>query len=284
MELLAALLLLLADGQSAPAGTLVCYPHQTQIGVVARREIPDRTGTIERTIYYRAAGEMPADGTCREDGLRVYETHVYQRDAKGRTIVERILDPGGRLARVARHDYAGESTRPSKTSYANGNDRPHYEVRRLDDEATDLHFDEHGRVVAVRGLPPTDVEYGIAWGSPVDGWRAGAAVARGSLSITVENGTAKGLTVRFPDVPEIDLREAGGRLIPLLPEMAARLAGGDGGWSGMLVESRELGFHSVELASLYGPLRPGRYTLIARHPHPVTRAPLVTGELAFEIR
>jgi hypothetical protein len=264
----------------AAQGTVRCYGMPTQIGVVAVREFRDGRGQVEKEIFYRSAA-AGLETSCPEEQLRVYETHVYERDALGRSSVERILDAHDQLSRFGRYEYDGAATTPSKQVWFGPQGDRRLEMRWS--PATYLYFDEREKVVGVIGVPPQDVEYAIAWGDPVDGWRCGIGLARGTVYMSLQNQSKSKVSALFGDAFEFDLRDPSGRIMPLLPDVAARLAKAPA-LEGRGIAPGEVGSSGDEFQSRYGRLPPGHYAVVLRHPHPITGVMLVSSQLEVDIR
>ena len=285
MAVLAAAIVFLLGSQSTAAaqGTLRCYGMATQIGVVAVREFRDDRGQLEKEVYYVTATGLLNPGSCPEDQLRVHETHVYERDALGRPFVERILDAHDQLSRFGRYEYEGASKTPSRQAWFGPQGDRRLEMRWSPGRIY-LYFDEHEKVVGVIGVAPQDVTYALAWGDTVDGWRCGIGFARGTVYLGLQNHSATTLSGSSGDAFELDLRDANGAIVPLLPEagaIQARMSPRTG--PAMPTAAGEVRSQIHDLQFLFGRLAPGRYSVVLRLPHPVSGIMLVSKELEFDI-
>jgi hypothetical protein len=137
-------------------------------------------------------------------------------------------------------------------------------------------------VAGVTGPLPTDVTYALRWGTEVDGWSCGIAVANGSVNVHLKNGTQKETAVTFMDVFDTDLQSAASGAVPLLPSYRAGRASRPSGMS-RLVPPREAAFYSYSLESRYGPLAPGHYSLAVWFPHPVSGVKMLSNRIEFDI-
>lgn len=263
--------------------TLECYPHVTQIGVGARRIVRDEHGWVAKEIFYRTP-TMADPGTCSEGPLVVYQTVQYQRDGLGRTIVETVVNPQGTIDHVVRYEYQDASNQWSRhVTFGPGGDR-RFEMRRGGQRPSWLYFNERGRVVAIMFAPSADVDYDLAWESSIDGWQCGVGFARGSYYLNLRNLTPSDVSAVFGDTHETELRDANGSIVPMLPEVALRLAGGSTeGASGRYIMSGEVGSQSYTLNARYGSLPRGHYSLIIRYPHPTKAAMVNSGQIEFDI-
>ncbi len=270
--------------EPALSSTLHCYETASQIGVVARRDFADANGLVSKEILY--VGDWPVR-PCTDEKLRVHSIRTFQRDALGRVFVEMDLRPDGTVDRTWRLEYLGEQKEPIRRVQYDPAGHRRYEVRSAGNDQTDLHFDGQGRVVAVRGSVPTDVEMGFEWGPSLDGWRCGIAVSDRSarvLYLHLRNETTSETNAHFVASFEPELRDAHGAILPLTPAYRAeRTRMSTSGWVGILMDPGEAAFRNFELRRLYGALPPGRYTLVVRHPHPVTGGSLVSNTLQLNI-
>jgi hypothetical protein len=131
---------------------------------------------------------------------------------------------------------------------------------------------------------PEDVDYAFAWGPAVDGWQCAIGFARGSVSVNLRNQSASTVVAQFVDWFQSDLRDASGTIVALLPAVAARIAQRPAQPSvGRLIPSGQVSSHGYELGSRYGRLPRGHYSLVTRHPHPVTGVMLVSNGIEFDI-
>jgi hypothetical protein len=73
-------------------------------------------------------------------------------------------------------------------------------------------------------------------------------------------------------------------VVPLSADyMNRRAAGAREVEFGRTIAAGAAGFRSSRLDPRYGPLPPGRYTLLVRFPHPKTGVMLVSNTIAFEV-
>lgn len=147
------LLLVAARLTSAQQPELHCYGLATQIGTAARQVFRDANGFIVRAIYYTSTEGMRP--SCAEGTLRIHSTTTYERDARGRAIVETDAGPAGNVGRVWRIDYAGDNTRPSRRTQFGPDGMRQYEIRYDDGrEVSHIYYNEQERVISIspRGL------------------------------------------------------------------------------------------------------------------------------------
>jgi hypothetical protein len=274
---------------TARGGTLRCYDMFTQIGTVAVREFLDESGRVEKEIFYDSLAWSGPDD-CTPDKLRVQSIRTYAGDSEGRPIVEKGYGRDGRLRATSTIAYHG----PGRDSYTRTTFGPRGELRsqtRNDDTRhVNLYFDAAGRVAAVRGPLPRDVDYAIVWGPVADGWSCGLGLPAGSgalgdgrIALHLRNHTGRDHTAWFTSSFDTDLRDGAGRLVPLTPDYLAREQDRAMDRMGIHVESGGAAFDGLDPALRYGPLAPGAYTLTARHPHPETAATLDCSALKFEV-
>jgi hypothetical protein len=268
-----------------PQSVLRCYGVETEIGIVARRDYFDDRGFVVKEVLYRS-NDRTGGRTCAEDTLRVYSVKTITRDGFGRSVVETELSPNGDVERVLRHEYQGDSKEPSRDILSAPDGTRRYEIRRqANGRSTNLYYDSRGLVVGVIGPLPTDVQYAVRWGTEVDGWSCGIAVANGSLYVHLKNGTQKETTATFVDGFETALRDARGAVVPLLTAYAAkRPAMQKSRGFGRLVGAREAAFYTYPLEPRYGKLPAGHYTLAVWHPHPITGVMLLSNTYEFDVQ
>jgi len=254
----------------------------TQVGVVARRDFSDANGFVTREIFY-VSTESSVRPSCAEGTLRVYMSRDYQRDALGRVLVETDLGPDGIVQHVWRLEYRGEEKAPSRRVQYDPAGIRRFEIRSEggDGDPTDLHFDARGDLVAVRGTLPAELAGALGWGAMVDGWRCGIAVDRwtGVLYLHLRNDTTSETNAHFLDAFDSELRDAQSAILPVTER--ARMAGP--GWTGILIGPGEMAFRHFQLERRYGRLPRGRYTVVVRHPHPITGGMLVSNSLQFDV-
>ncbi len=267
-----------------PQPALHCYGVETQIGIVARRDYFDDRGLVIKEVLYRST-DRGERRTCSEDTLRIYSIRNITRDALGRSTLETELSSSGELERVLRHEYQGDSREASRDIWSAPDGTRRYEIRHASrGAATHLYYDGHGRIVGVMGPLPTDVEYAVRWGTEVDGWSCGIAVANESVHVHLKNGTQKETSVSFVDWLEIELHDGRGGLVPVLPAYAAnRAARAKASGIGRLVGPHEAAYYSYELESRYGRLPAGHYSLAVWHPHPLTGVMLRSNTFEFDV-
>jgi hypothetical protein len=268
-----------------PPPALHCYATETQIGVVARREFLDDRGLVVKEIFYRS-NDRSGQGTCAEDMLRVYTIRTITRDALGRSVVETEISADGNVERVLRHEYQGDSTDASRDLWSAPDGTRRYEIRHLQGgRASHLYYDGNGLVAGVMGPLPTDVGYALRWGTEVDGWSCGIAVANGSVYVHLKNGTQQETPANFVDWFAIELHDGRGALVPLLPAFAAaREAKAGTRGSGRLILPLEAANYAYSLEERYGRLAPGHYALVVWHPHPITGVLLRSNTFEFDVR
>jgi hypothetical protein len=266
-----------------PQPVLHCYGVETQIGIVARRDYFDESGLVVKEVLYRSS-ERTGRRTCAEDTLRIYSIKNITRDALGRSIVETELSANGEVERVLRHEYLGDSKDASRDIWSAPDGTRRYEIRRgAPGNATQLYYDG-GLVVGVMGPPPTDVSYAVRWGTEVDGWSCGIAVAKGSVYVHLKNGTQKETSAGFVDWFATELHDARGALVPVLPAYtAANAARPKTRGIGRLVGPHEAAYSAYELEPRYGRLLPGHYSLAVWHPHPITGVMVRSNTFEFDV-
>ena len=131
---------------------------------------------------------------------------------------------------------------------------------------------------------PTDVAYALRWGTEVDGWSCGIAVANGAVYVNLKNGTEKQTAANFVEWFATELHDTSGGLVLVLPAFAAmqqakpRTRG-----IARLVGPHEAASYTYSLDTRYGPLPPGRYSLAVWYPHPVSGVMLRSNEYDFEV-
>lgn len=283
---LASMLLSVATTVSAqPQPVLHCYGTETQIGVVARREYFDARGLVVKEIFYRS-GDRTGQRTCADDVLRVYTVRNITRDALGRSVLETEVSADGEVERVLRHEYPGNSTDASRDIWSAPDGTRRYEIRHLQDgRASHLYYDGSGLVAGVMGPLPTDVRYALRWGTEVDGWSCGIAVANGSVYVHLKNGTQKETSANFVDWFTTELHDGRGALVPLLPAFAATREARSGTRGiGRLIGPLEAANSAYGLEERYGRLAPGHYVLAVWHPHPITGVMLRSNTFEFDVR
>ena len=270
-----------AAGQQS---VLRCYGVETEIGIVARRDYVDDRGFVVKEVLYRS-GDRTGARTCAEDMLRVYSITTITRDALGRSVVETELSPAGEVQRVVRHEYQGDSKEPARDILSAPDGTRRYEIRRqAGGRSTNLYYNSGGLVVGVIGPLPTDVQYAVRWGTEVDGWSCGIAVANGSLYLHLKNGTMNETTATFVEGFDSALRDARGAVVPLLPAYAAKRAAMEKSRGfGRLIGAREAAFYTYPLESRYGKLPAGHYSLAVWHPHPISGVMLLSNAYEFDI-
>ena len=267
-----------------PQPVLHCYGVETQIGIAARRDYFDDRGLVVKEVLYSST-DRGERRTCAEDTLRIYSVRNITRDAHGRSVLETELAANGQVERVLRHEYRGDSEEVSRDIWSAPDGTRRYEIRHASDRAaTHLYYDAHGRVAGVMGPLPTDVEYAVRWGTEVDGWSCGIAVASDSVYVHLKNGTQKETSARFVDWFETELHDARGALVPVLPPYAAQLAARPK-TTGIrrMVGPREAAYYSTELTPRYGRLTPGHYSLAVWHPHPITGVMMRSNTFEFDV-
>lgn len=267
-----------------PQPVLHCYGVETQIGIAARRDYFDDRGLVVKEVLYSST-DRGERRTCAEETLRIYSIRNITRDALGRSIVETELAANGQVERVLRHEYQGDSKDVSRDIWSAPDGTRRYEIRHAPGrDATHLYYDGRGRVAGVMGPLPTDVEYAVRWGTEVDGWSCGIAMANDSVYVHLKNGTQKETSVSFVDWFETELHDARGALVPLLPAYAAqRAARPKTKGIGRMVGPREAAYYSYELAPRYGRLTPGHYSLAVWHPHPITGVMMRSNTFEFDV-
>jgi hypothetical protein len=280
--------ILLAAATTVPAQpqpVLHCYGAETQIGVVARREFFDDRGLVVKEIFYRS-NDRTGQRTCADDMLRVYTIRNITRDALGRSVAETELSADGEVERVLRHEYPGDSTEASRDIWSAPDGTRRYEIRHLQDGRTaHLYYDAKGLVAGVMGPLPTDVGYALRWGTEVDGWSCGIAVANGSVYVHLKNGTQKETSATFVDWFATELHDMHGSLVPPLRAFAAaREAKAATRGTGRLIRPLEAANYAYGLEERYGRLAPGHYALVVWHPHPITGVMLRSNTFEFDVR
>lgn len=282
-----------AGSGPAPEGKLRCYEVMNSTGIVAVREFFDTAGHVEKQIFYdsMALGDGPGIA-CAPGTLRVRETRTYVRDSEDREIVEKRYGRDGRLQLNWTIEYHGSGREAyTRTSFGpNGELRS--QLRHGTRSHTQLVFDRDGRVAAVDGPLPGDVEYSVGWGPVVDGWSCGlglpataTAAGDGRIVVHLRNHTNMDRTIWITQTFETDLHDETGKLVPLTADYAAlKPASAPTFRPGIgVVGGGAAFFFAVDLDRRYGELRPGRYTVTVRHRHPETAATLVSNTLAFEL-
>ncbi len=267
-----------------PQPVLHCYGTETQIGVVARRDYFDDRGFVVKEIYYRSS-DWAGRRACTEDTLRVYSIKNITRDTLGRSLVETERSPNGEVDRIIRHEYRGDSKVASRDTTSAPDGTRRYELRReTSGNATQLYYDNRGLVVGVMGPIPTDVSYAVRWGTEVDGWSCGIAVANGSVYVHLKNGTEKETSADFVDWFATELHDARRALVPLLPAFATmREAKARSRGTGRLVRPHEAANYAYNLEARYGRLSPGHYSLVVWHPHPISGVMLRSNAYEFDV-
>lgn len=275
---------LAAPVAAQPQPILHCFRAETQIGVVARRDYFDDRGLVIKEVLYRSS-DRTGQHTCAEDMLRVYSITNITRDALGRSVVETEMSPDEKVERVLRHEYAGDDAEASRDIWSAPDGTRRYEIRHGErGRATHLYFNSAGRVIGVTGPLPTDVEYALRWGTEVDGWSCGIAVASGSVNVHMKNGTRKETAITFGESIDMELRSAAAGTIPLLPASTAnRAASSRFAGISRLVAPGDAAFYTYSLEARYGPLAPGRYSLTVRSPHPVSGVMVLSNRVEFDI-
>ena len=273
-----------APAAAQPQPVLHCYGAETQIGIVARREYFDDGGRVVKEILYRS-GDRTGQRTCAEDSLRVYGIRNITRDALGRSVVETELSATGEVERVLRHEYQGDSTEASRDIWSAPDGTRRYEIRRPSrDRASHLYYDSRGLVVGVMGPLPKDVSYALRWGTEIDGWSCGIAVANGSVYVHLKNGTRTETSAAFTPSFEMDLQSAASGPVPVLPGYgASRAAPPKFAGITRLISPGDAAFYTYALADRFGPLRPGRYSLAVWYPHPVSGTPMLSNRVEFDV-
>jgi hypothetical protein len=149
---------------------------------------------------------------------------------------------------------------------------------------TQLYYDSRGFVVGVTGPLPTDVTYALRWGTEVDGWSCGIAVANGAVYVNLKNGTAKPTAANLVEWFVTELRDPRAIRVPVLPAMAAlQQPNGRSRAIARVVGAHEAVNYTHPLETWYGPLPPGRYSLVVWYPHPVTGVMLRSNEYDIEL-
>ena len=93
--------------------------------------------------------------SCAEGTLRVQRITTYERDARGRTIVETDTGPFGGSRIVWRIDYVGDDMRPSRRTQFDADGRRRYEIRYSGgSEQSHIYYDEQGGVIGIKGSLP----------------------------------------------------------------------------------------------------------------------------------
>jgi hypothetical protein len=218
--------------------------------------------------------------------LRVYTIRNITRDALGRSVVETERSAAGEVERVLRHEYQGDSTEASRDLWSAPDGTRRYEIRHLPGgRASHLYYDENGLVAGVMGPLPTDVGYALRWGTEVDGWSCGIAVANGSVYVHLKNGTQKETSATFVDWFVSELHDMRGAPVPLLPGFAAaREAKAGSRGTSRLIRPLEAANYAYGLEERYGRLAPGHYALVVWHPHPITGVLLRSNAFEFDVR
>jgi hypothetical protein len=268
-----------------PQPVLRCFGIETEIGIVARRDYFDDRGFVIKEVQYRSNDRTGAR-TCADDMLRVYSIKTITRDERGRSLVETELSPAGEVERVVRHEYVGDSREPSRDIWSAPDGTRRYEIRRAaSGSGSQLYYDSRGLVVGVMGSPPTDVQYALRWGTEVDGWSCGVAVANGLMYVHLKNGTQKEAAATFAESFQTELRDGRGSVVPLLPAYAARRRTPEKSRGiSRLIGPHETAFYIYQLEPRYGPLSGGHYFLAVWHPHPVTGVMLLSNRYEFDVK
>jgi hypothetical protein len=266
-----------------------CYAAVTEIGTVARRDFTDESGFVVKTIYYESR-EPTLQPSCSEATLRIQSVRTFERDALGRVLVERYgLLP--ELASFIRYEYNSDDMWPSRRTLFGRDGIRRYEIRYSGRrERSHIYFDESGRVAGIKGDVPSDVALAFEWGAEADGWTCGIALAAehpGALrqiNLHLRNRSNAQVSTPFVQFFETELRDGQGTIIDLTAEYQATLAAmPHSGGINRLLNPGETWFYSFELNSRYGRLAAGRYSLVVRHPHPVTGAMLVSNSITFDV-
>lgn len=293
MTFLTAGLLLAAAWPAAspelPAPVLHCYSRPTQVGTVARREFKNAAGHVVKEIFYTGPTDAQGRPTCEDETLDVQSIRTYEHDIDGRPIIERVFGPDERMERQSRLEYGADDVRPVRRVTVDPAGMLRSETRwEAGEQVTVLHFDDDRRVALVTGRLPADVQYSIEWGPAFDGWACGVGMTRRqglaeelAPAVHLQNLTAKDGMARFARRFDTALLDARGRLVK---ERALRTVETAGAPAHLLWPREATYHHGPDLRQRFGRLDPGRYRLLAWHPHPETGALLECGSLELVVK
>ena len=167
-----------------------------------------------------------------------------------------------------------------------------YEIRYAGgSETSHIYFNEHDRVVGIKGRVPEDLDLAFEWGSYTKGWSCGISpigeVSGESLpemNLHLRNASGQRERALFLASFETELRDEQGVLVALSPNYRPPAAfGSQRSGIGRFFEAQEAFFERYELQTRYGRLPPGRYSLQVRHRHPTIEVMLVSNTLTFQV-
>jgi hypothetical protein len=286
-----------ADQPSASAGEtaeLHFYGVSTQIGIVARRTIRDRTGKIAREVFYYSAAFGPAPQT--EKDLRVQSISVYFHDTKGRVDHVENWEVGRRAPRIERNAY-DSSGGLSRKWFVEPDGVRRYEMRFSGSRKfADLYFDDTGSyLTSLRGKVVSDVDLLHGWGTTSHGMACGITLSteRGRFDkigvwVNIKNVAAESVMIDNLVEPSFELHDADGTAIPIRHAASGVARGVEKSrpyLNGQLLDHAEAGFMypAYNLADYFDPLLPGKYTIRVRQPVPERNVTLVSNDVTFVV-
>jgi hypothetical protein len=266
------------------------YPHPTQIGTVALRTIRDRTGRVDREIYYTSSAVNWAEP--RENDLRVQSIKVYFNDTKGR--VDRIehWQTGSRAPKVERNQYS-ETGQLTRTWYVETDGVRRYEIRFEElKSVTHLYYDDTGTyLTSLRGRLVSDVDLPHGWGVVNGGLACGITLSteRGRFDdvgvwVNVQNVSTQSVSISNLAAPSFEVRDAQGNIVTPRAT-AATTQQNVHQLYGQLLDHQEAGFMypAYRLADYFEPLAPGKYSIRIRQPLPERNVELISNDVTFVV-
>jgi hypothetical protein len=278
------------SSEAGEKAELEMYGMATQIGIVARRTIRDRSGRIAREVYYGGPtnnGLGPSD----EKDLGVQYIEVYFYDASKRVDHVERWEAGKRLPSVEHNAYdaAGELVRKW---FVETDGVRRYETRFRDQSTfAELYFDDTGTyLTSLRWHLVNDIDLPHGWGKVGGGMACGITLSteRGpfdkfELWVNIKNVVEKYLMIDNLVEPSFELSDAWGKIIPLKnprgPQDRPYL-------TGQSLDLDEAGFMypAYKLGNYFDPLPPGKYTIRIQQPVPERNVILVSNAVTFVVQ
>ena len=278
-------------------GELRIYDRATQINTVASRTFKDDKGRVVKTIYYTGGGGI--EGPYREELLREQSIDVMAYDDEGCVVKRERYAPGMRLLHFT-ETVCREGTPTPRLSTMRGADGVRQSLTRHEEDGstkTSLFFGDDGeRIVAIDGDTPSDVDLAGGWGEKARGFRVGIGANRDRgpqnallVWVTIKNGSNRDEGVPMVAVLSLELKNAGGALIPLKSEWAygqtdstpGECRGNTAQGAPGVGESDLL--RSYNLGEYFDRLAPGRYSLTVTHCLSKTKEQIVSNTIHVEI-
>ena len=281
-----------AEAPSTIAGEtaeLQFYGRATQIGVVARRTIRDRSGRLAREVFYTSSAMNMVP--LKEEDLRVQSISVYFHDIEGRIDRVEHWQKGSRVPRVEHNGYSSDELIRKWFVEPDGVRR--YEMRYSGSKTTThLYYNDTGTyLTSIRGRLVSDVDLPHGWGNVSGGMSCGITLSseRGRLDdigvwVNVKNVDEQPITINTLTAPYVELRDSNGRLISLQAS-AANSQEKYHQLNGQLLEQNEAGFMypAFKLADYFERIPPGKYTIRVRQPLPERSVELISNDVSFVV-